>query len=55
MSLKQLQSRLEKLNAKIKTRTADLADLRSQAKGLKAQVAQAKAQAKTSGKSNKSK
>jgi len=47
MSLKQLQSRLVKLNIKIKNRQVELAGLREQARDLKSQVADAKAHGKT--------
>jgi septal ring factor EnvC (AmiA/AmiB activator) len=43
MSSKQIKSRLEKLSAKIKTKQADLAGLRTQAKGLKEELATARA------------
>jgi septal ring factor EnvC (AmiA/AmiB activator) len=56
MSAKQLQSRLVKLNERIKTRSDELAKLRQDAKDLKTKVAEAKAQekAKAASKSNNS-
>jgi hypothetical protein len=55
MSVKQLQSRLEKLNARIKTRKDELAGLQQQAKDLKSGIAEAKAQAKTKAAASKNK
>ena len=47
MSVKQLQRKLDLTQAKVKTRQAELAALKTQAKDLKDQVAKAKAAAKT--------